>query len=393
MRMLVLGGGRQGQAVIHDLAQAAAVASVTCADLDVRGLEAYLATLGSDKLTAVPVDATDQDALRRLIAGGFDAVVDLLPRQFVGAVGTAAVDVGVHLVNTNYDHDLRSLADRAEQAGVALLPEMGMDPGMDLVLCAEAVLRFDEVHGLLSYGGGIPEWSAATENPLRYKISWTWGGVLDSYDRPARLVQDGEAVEIPGDRIFDGGFRHTVDVPGLGEMEAFPNGDAVAYARRLGIEDTVKTAGRYALRWPGHGELWHALVQLGFLEQAPVPGLPGQVSPREFMRRHLEPRLQYKPDEGDVVVVRIEVEGIRSGCRSRLVFDVVDRKDTSTGLTAMSRTVGFSASIAAQMIAQGTIAARGLLSPVRHVPYAPFVAELARRGIAVREQQVDLEDG
>lgn len=187
-------------------------------------------------------------------------------------------------------------------------------------------------------------------------------------------------------------LAHTVDVPGLGEMEAFPNGNAVEYARRLGIEDTVRAAGRYALRWPGHRRLWQALVQLGFLEQAPVPGLPGQVSPREFLRWHLEPRLQYKPDESDVVVVRIQVEGIRDGRRCRLVFDVVDRKDTSTGLTAMSRTVGFSASIAAQMIAQGTITARGLLSPIRHVPYAPFLAELAGRGIVVREQQVDLEE-
>ncbi len=386
MRVLVLGTGRQGRAVIYDLAGSPVVGTVVCADVEAAGAEAHLAGLASDKLQTLTVDAADDAALRRVFDRGFDVAIDMLPRQFAGPVATAAVDAGVSLVNTNYDHDLRGLADPARRAGVALLPEMGMDPGIDLVLCGEAVRRLDAVHELVSYGGGIPEPSAA-DNPLRYKISWTWEGVLNSYDRPARIVRDRRAVDVPRDRLFDERFCHTIDVPGLGTLEAFPNGDAVAYARRLGIDGTVEAAGRYALRWPGHCALWRALVGLGFLAQAPVPGLGNDVSPRRFLCEHLGPRLRYKPEERDLVVVRVQAEGIRDGRRCRVVFDLLDTKDPSTGLTAMSRTVGFAASIAAQMIAAGMIADRGLLSPAKHVPYAAFVGELKRRGIVVRERE------
>ena len=358
-----------------------------CADRDVGAAEGWLGTLASDKLTVVRLDAGDAGALRAMMGDGFDVAIDLLPRQFVGPVGAAALDAGVHLVNTYYDHDLRPLAERARRADVAILPEMGMDPGIDLVLCAEAVRRLDEVHALLSYGGGVPEPSAAAANPLRYKISWTWEGVLNSYARPARLLQDGEPMDVAPAELFDERHTHTIDVPELGAMEAFPNGDGVAYAERLGIAGTVRSAGRYALRWPGHCRLWQSLVDLGFLEDAPVPGLPAGVSPRQFMIRHLEPRLQYLPGERDVVIVRVQADGVRDGRPRRIVLDLVDHKDASSGLTAMSRTVGFSASIAAQMIARGTIAARGLLSPTRDVPYAAFVDELARRNITVRERE------
>jgi saccharopine dehydrogenase-like NADP-dependent oxidoreductase len=305
-------------------------------------------------------------------------------------VAEAAIEVGAHLVNTNYDHELRDLADPAKRVGVTILPEMGMDPGVDLVLCAEAVRRLDQVDELISYGGGVPEASAAADNPLRYKISWTWAGVLDSYDRPARIVRDGDVVDIAADQIFDERFCHTVAIQDLGEMEAFPNGDAVDYAQRLGIEETTTSVGRFALRWPGHCGFWKMMVELGFLERTPVPGLPDQVSPREFMREHLQPRLHYEPGQRDIAVIRVQTIGSSNGRRRRIVLDVIDYKDLATGLTAMSRTVGFSASIVAQMIGRDIITERGLLSPTRHVPYGPFVAELERRGIAVREREEDL---
>jgi saccharopine dehydrogenase-like NADP-dependent oxidoreductase len=49
----------------------------------------------------------------------------------------------------------------------------------------------------------------------------------------------------------------------------------------------------------------------------------------------------------------------------------------------MSRTVGFTASIGAQLIGRGAIAKRGLLSPVTDVPYDVLVGELAKRNIQI----------
>lgn len=382
MKVLVLGCGLQGRAVVHDLAASEAVRQVHCADLSLEAATAVSARWGQGKCVPVALNAGDPDALTRLVGSGFDVVVDMLPRQFIRAVGQACIAAGAHLVNTYYDHDLRDLDDAARRAGVALLPEMGLDPGIDLVMAAEAIRRFGAVTHLLSYGAGIPA-PGADDNALRYRISWTWEGVLNAYARPSRLVRDGEVVEVPAARLFDREMVHEVSVDGFGPLEAYANGDAAEYARRFGILETAREVGRYALRWPGHCATWRTLVGLGLLEQEPVPGLGG-VSPRQFMIRHLEPRLQYQAGQRDAVILRVEARG--SGGRSgTLLMHLVDFLDPATGLMAMNRTVGFPASIAAQMLASGQIATRGLLSPIHHVPWGPLVSELARRGIAIQE--------
>jgi len=125
------------------------------------------------------------------------------------------------------------------------------------------------------------------------------------------------------------------------------------------------------------------MVDLGFLGEEPVPGLPAEVTPRRFLAALLEPQLQYGPEERDVALIRVEVAGLVGGQRRRLVLQVLDLRDLETGLLAMNRTVGYTASIVARMIGRGEIEARGLLSPTRDIPYEPFVQALAERGIVV----------
>ncbi|MFC1783773.1 saccharopine dehydrogenase family protein, partial [Planctomycetota bacterium] len=202
MRILLLGGGQQGRAVLYDLAQSPEVEAVTCVEINATPVKKYVDQFGAGKIQVISLDAEDTETLGKLMGTGYDVIIDMLPRQYARAIGEAAVEHGIHLVNTNYDHDLRDLAATAERAGVTVLPEMGMDPGIDLVLGGEAVRRFDTITKLMSYGGGFPE-AAAVDNPLKYKITWTWEGVLNSYVRDARIIENGELVEIPHTDIFN----------------------------------------------------------------------------------------------------------------------------------------------------------------------------------------------
>lgn len=382
MNILLLGAGLQGRAALHDLVRSPDVDRVTAADIEMPQLLRTNPDLQHPRVDAVRLDVSDGAALEPLIRSA-DAVVYLLPAAFRVQTARLAVENGAHYIDASYtDPAFEALHKEAREWGVGILPECGLDPGIDLVLAAEAVRELDEVHVLNSYGAGIPE-PAAAGNPLQYKISWSFAGVLNAYMRPAVLVQGGRAVDIPGSRIFAPENVHAVDVEGLGPLEAYPNGDAARYVELFGLGDTIREAGRYSMRWPGHSETWRDLIRLGFLDADPIDVGGRQISPRRFTHDLLAPRLQYAAGERDIALVRVDAAGLVNGRPRRLIYQVLDHRDLETGLLAMQRTVGFTASIAAQLLVKGEIDGRGLLNPVRDLPAERLFPELARRGIVV----------
>ncbi len=386
MRILVLGGcGIQGRTAISDLARSEDVKEVICADAKLDALDLIKDLPGMSKVQPEVLNAADPDNLADLFSRA-DVAIDLLPRHYTPQVCQAAIQTRVGVVNTNYGDPIAGLADQAQKAGISIMPECGLDPGIDLIIYGEAGRRFDELHVINSYCGGFPEKSACN-NPINYKISWTWEGVLSSTNRDARAIMDGRAVDIPGVEQHDSRYIHTIEFPGLGQLEAIPNGDAVRYTDLLGVTATIKETGRYSLRWPGWSAFWHPLKQLGLLGDKPVAGLPGEVSPIQFLDKLLGPRLQYRRNEKDLVVMLNDFEGLMDGKQKRLTSRLLIERDLDTGLMAMSKGVGFTASIVAQMIAGGEITEKGILAPAIHIPYLPFMDRLAERGIVVEEEQ------
>jgi saccharopine dehydrogenase-like NADP-dependent oxidoreductase len=387
MKVLLLGVGMQGKVALYDLVKSAAVDRIVAADIDSEGLRSHVESRAYEGVHCEELNAHDHEALDRLMAGGFDVAIDLLPTETIGAVARSAVRNGVHLVNTFHVSDeLRGLAEEAERGQVAVLPEFGLDPGIDLVLLGECVRAFDEVDTIRTYGAGIPEKNAA-DNPIHYKVSWTLEGALRSYNAPACIVQDGEVRDVGGDELFHPNVMFVMEHEDLGDLEAFPNGDALQLLAPLGLRrEDVQDLGRYTLRWPGHASFWRKIVDLHLLDPEPVIVDGREVDRAIYMAAALGPHLSYGPDERDIALVRVEVEGRKDGRRFRAVQQVLDRRDLETGFLAMARTVGFTASIGAQMIARGEIKARGLLSPLCDVPYQPFVNQLGDRGVEVTRE-------
>jgi lysine 6-dehydrogenase len=387
MKILVLGGaGLQGRAVLHDLSKSPDVKEVVCADVQFDTLADIKRFLDMGKIKLQKLDVSDEGALKAMMEDGVDVAIVMLPHALVGVVAEAAIGAGVNMVDTMYGHMMpKGIHEKALERGVMIMPESGLDPGIDLVLCGYGVSQMEKVTELYSYCGGFPEPSAC-DNPLKYKISWTWNGVLLSYKRPARIVRDGKVIQIPARDQFAAQWIEKIDFPGLGELEVIPNGDAVIFAEYLGIVKTIRNTSRYTLRWPGHSEFWKKLVDLNFLSDEPVMGLPGETTPHQFMIKHLEPQLQYRDNERDVVAMRNVMIGLRQGVATKMTFDLVDQRDLETKLFAMNRTVGYTASIVAQMIVKGEIKGTGLLTPVKDIPYKRFLGEIGKRGIVIQEK-------
>jgi lysine 6-dehydrogenase len=333
------------------------------------------------------VDVRDAEALRRLASCGARVAIALVPLRLEPSVAAAVVDAGTNLVTTNYAASVAFLAGAARTRGVTVVPEAGFDPGIDLVIVARAMSAFERVETLNSYGSGIPAPECRERNALNYGISWSWEGVLAAYSRPARLIVNGAEMVAAPEEIFRPAWRHDVIVDGVGRLEAYVNGDATAVAEAAGIRGTVHDAGRYTLRWPGHCEFWPKIASIGLLDD--TPGAEGGLSPREFLRRHLEPRLAYGPAERDMIILRVDVAGVRDGSRRGCRYELVAYRDLATGSLAMSRAVGCAASIVAQMVLSGEVRGPGVLSPIRDIPPGAFFEALGRRGMTIVEREID----
>ena len=387
MRILVLGGaGLQGKAVLYDLSRSPQVKEVVCADINLAPLSTFKMFLDMNKIRLHVVDVTERNALVSLMREGFDVVIDVLPVAYLGKVAEAALVAKVHVVNTMYRYQMpKGVHEKAFEKGIILMPESGLDPGIDLILCGYGASQLDEVYELHSYCGGIPE-AKAIDNPLKYKISWTWQGVLSFYKTPARIIKDGRIVDISVADLHSEPWIERIDFPGVGLLELIPNGDAVAFAEYLGLSKTLRGTTRCSMRWPGHSALWKALVDLNFLSDKPVKGLPCEITPYRFMVNHLEPQLQYMEGERDLVALRTIVVGRKGGRGLKVTYDMLDMRDLETGLFAMNRTVGYTASIVAQMIGSGEVKGKGLLTAIRDIPYRRFLAEISKRGIRITEK-------
>ena len=392
MNILLLGAGMQGKAVLHDLIEYSHLDNITAADANLDMLKAHVKQRGwEDKVSCIHVDGSSPDSLDRAMQRDVDIVIDLQPKWFAVNAARAALKRGVNFINASYPGpEFKQLDAQIRAKGLTFLPEFGLDPGLDLVMLGDGARSLDVIEEIHSYGSGIPEWSAAN-NPIHYKVSWSFEGALDAYRRNSRMIRDGKLVEIDGMTIFSPEHVTIEEIEGVGKLESYPNGDAAEYAGILGVDPkSLKAAGRYTLRWPGHAAFWKALVDLHLLDREPVMVEGAPVNRIKFLSQVMGPHLQYAPGERDIAIVRVDLIGQKDGQRKRLRYEIVDYLDLATGLSAMSRTVGFTIGIGALWLADGTLKGPGIISPLNDVPFAPLARELNKRGVRITREETTL---
>ena len=401
-RVLLLGCGAQGTAALHDLVTGDDATHVVVADRDV-AVEERARQYPASRVVAKVVDASDEAAVAALMREA-DVVVEALPGPFALPMARLAAHCGVSLVSSMYLRDpqeqdaptvaateqvIREIDRTAREKGIVILPEFGLDPGLDLILGARALAELDEVEEFHAYGAGIPG-PNARDNALSYRFSWSPIGVMRSYRRPARIITGGKAMEIDAATLFEPGRHNVVDVPAIGApLECYPNGDAVHYAELFGLSGKVREMARYTGRLPGHSAFWNVMVKSGFLDPTPVTVGGAEVSPIEFTAALLarQPRFQYGDADEDLTWIRVDARGRRAGKAVRVIYDLVDRRDFATGFTSMQRTVGFTLARGARLILDGALGRSGLLSPI-DVPYDLVFPALERHGIRVTRQEL-----
>jgi lysine 6-dehydrogenase len=381
MKVALVGAGLQGTAIAYDLARQKKVEAIIVTDLDLGRAERLAA-----------LDSTGRTEPRRLDAGKTVAVADLAREVDVMVSATyygfnlglarAAIAGGAHFCDLGGNNDVvdaeLALDADARQAGVTVIPDCGLAPGMATVLGALALARLPGADALHIRVGGLP---LHPKPPLDYKLVFAPEGLINEYVEPARVLRDGRLLEVESLTEVE-----PVSFAGFGPLEAFhTSGGSSTLPHTFG--GRLRTLEYKTIRYPGHCERMRLLRDLGLMDAKPIHAWDRgvAVAPREVLEALLAERLV--DPEGDVVLVRVQASGLRDGRQVRHVFELIDRADPATDHTAMMRTTGYPAAIVAGMLGRGEIGQAGAVPQELAVPGEPFLSALKERGFAIAERE------
>lgn len=378
MKMLVLGAGLQGSACAYDLLQHPDVTEVRLADQAVDHLPEFLRPYIGGRLKPMALVVTDKTAILKAMAG-VKAVMCAVPYYFNLPMTEAAIESGAHFCdlggNTEIVFQQKGLDAKAKAAGVTVIPDCGLAPGMVNILAQLGITRCDSVDSVKIFVGGLPQ---APEPPLNYHIVYSLEGVLDYYTTLSWVIRDGKRHQVKALSELE-----PVMFDGIGELEAFHTAGGLS---TIGFryEGKIRTMEYKTLRYPGHAHIMEAIRDLGLLELDAIDVKGTKVSPRDVAVAAMGPKLR-KPGAKDLVALRVLVSGKKGGKPVTHEFELVDRYDEKTGVTAMMRTTGYSLAITGLMQARGQVSPAGVHTSDECMPGEQYVAELAKRGINIVE--------
>ncbi|MBK8916099.1 MAG: saccharopine dehydrogenase NADP-binding domain-containing protein [Phycisphaerales bacterium] len=384
-RYCVIGAGRQGAAIAHDLLLNCEASRVVLADAQeavarrsVLRLVALHPSRGGDVIP-VQCDAADGDSVQRA-ATGAQVVISAAPYRFNEGLTRAAIAAGAHFCdlggNTAVVRSQLALHEAARAAGVSVLPDCGLAPGLGNILAADGVSRLEPPIRVQVRCGGLPQ---RREGPLNYKLVFNFDGLVNEYSGFGEFLREGAPISIPALSETE-----AIEFPppvGLCEAAVTSGGTSTCAESFAGL---VQDYDYKTVRYPGHFAIIRAMFGLGLFEERLRTGDGGELRPRELTRRLFEERLAL-PEVRDLVVLRVTVRGRSGGVARRVTYDLFDLHDEGTGFTAMERTTAFPTALVAYFQARGMIPA-GARPLEQALPTAAYVKELGGHDIRIVQQ-------
>ncbi len=378
MKLLVLGAGRMGYGAAYDLVHnSPQVTNITVADSDGEKAKRLVSEIGSQKLTAVRLDVSKYENTASLMEK-HDSTISCVNYWYNLELSKIAIETETNfcdLGGNNYVvDDQLALDEKARNAEISIIPDCGLAPGMVSILAMHGANRFDSLTEIHIRVGGLPQ---NPKPPLDYQLVFSVEGLINEYVESARVIRHGKIVEIESMTECE-----SLTFDRFPQLEAFQTSGGTST-----LPDTflgsVKELDYKTIRYAGHCEKFKAMIDLGLCSSEPVESDGMSVSPRrifgELLTKHLP------ADEPDYVLVRLDFVGTTQGEKKTLRYDIVDKYDEPTGLSAMMRTTAFPASIIAQMMARGEVSVRGATPQEKAIDPKRFVDELARRNINIVE--------
>ena len=440
--ILILGSGMVSNGLVDYLGRNPK-RQIVVAGLDDAMARSVASRVSNGKHVAIDV-LNDAPALERLIRQA-DVVVSFLPATLHPMVAKVCIDSGTNLVTASYESKaMRDLHLPAKAAGITIINEVGLDPGLDHM---SAMRMIDNIHArggtvrsFRSFCGGLPS-PCAADNPLRYKFSWNPRGALGACVNDAKYKANGVVVHVPGENLLSTASHFQGTWSKL-DLEYLPNRDSLAYLEKYGIH-SASTCFRGTLRYSGYSSLMNVYRELGFFRNTPVQFQTWGEMMDDLQKRMakggdmdelflsaskgdhhlatrvrqcsqylqllnsnpfsnndsvidsfahlLEEKLSFRLGESDMVLMHNEVIGSFDDGTTELLLSTL-KVDGDEIMSAMSKTVGYTTAVATDMLLNKEIpAGRGLLLPTSNDIYLPILDHMKDEQILFAEHGVRLD--
>jgi saccharopine dehydrogenase-like NADP-dependent oxidoreductase len=433
-KVLILGAGMVVGPIVHYLLERdyhVTIASRTRA-------KAISIINGHKNGTGVSWTVENADELDNMIAA-HDLTVSLLPWVHHVLVARLCIKHRKNMITTSYvKPDMQALHQEAVEAGIIILNELGLDPGIDHM---SAMRIIDHVHArggkieeFYSICGALPAPEAAN-NPFRYKFSWSPKGVVMAGNNAGRYLRHGDIIETPTENLFKTPLA--VDFPKVGPLHVYPNRDSLPYIELYGIPETA-TMMRGTFRYPGWCESLDAIKTLklittdtydftGKTYAEMVAMLIGEtytsrvkektarylgldvnstaIKALEWLGLFEDKAMNRRQDTPFEITSDLMIEKMKLGCHERdmvvmqhifcasypdgknevIKSSMLDFGTLQTN-TAVARTVALPAAVAVEMILKGEITEKGVFIPVIPGIYNPILDKLEELDIRMVEE-------
>ena len=439
--ILVIGAGRSAVTLIKYLLDNSLANNwqVTVADFSIALAEEAVG--GNENGKAIFFNVTDDKQRQREIENA-DIVISMLPASLHITVAKDCVRLGKNLVTASYvSPEILALDESAKQAGVILLNEIGLDPGIDHMSAMQVIDGIKENGGELtsfkSFCGGLvhPDYDT---NPWNYKFTWNPRNVVLAGQGTAQYIKQGKYKYIPYTKLFE--RTEVMEVLDAGEFEGYANRDSLGYRSAYGLED-IPTLFRGTLRRKGYCKAWNMFVQLGMTDDTykvensenltyrafinlffpynnelsikekfcsylnlsqdseefrkiewlgvfadTIVGLK-DASPAQILQKICEEKWTLGVEDKDMIVMQHQFEYVENGEQKKLNSSLLVFGDDPR-YTSMAKTVGLPVAIAAKLILNGKIKSTGVKIPTTKDIYVPVLKELEENGINFVEELV-----
>ncbi|PCJ45999.1 MAG: saccharopine dehydrogenase [Gammaproteobacteria bacterium] len=390
--------------------------------------EAKAIAVDYPEISVCELNVTDEASLGSLVEA-HDLTISFIPADFHVKVAEQCLKYSKHMITASYETpEIKALNQQAIDKNITILNEIGLDPGIDHLSAMQIIHEIKATGGTLdsfvSWCGGLPA-PESNNNPLGYKFAWAPLGVLMALLNDATYLKNGEVVTILGEQLLQ--TLQTVNISPTLTLEGYPNRDSVSYRDIYGIFD-AKEVLRGTLRYPGFSDILHSCKELGLLDPSAFE-ITGALSWKALLEQHkpdlsnylneqstavvealnwlgllddghlvpqanskinafchlLMEKLAYTADERDMVVLQHQFRSTNAQGIPELRESTLILEGDVAGYSAMAKTVGTPAAIAADLIVTGVIEDKGVILPMTENIYTPLLKALAEEGIILKE--------